>query len=171
MLSSSCSFNFTTLQQYMKLIDVPAAWKDEELLLQTKVGCQSVETCHHYHSSLNLTSDQSNLTRGHIALFVLKLLWRQMHSSAVCTGQTHSPAVGTMHSCIDASRCVGTCPLKSALSCGKSGPHLIHGSFDPVPKRHLDQISISAQLPMCPTHRQTDRQTMLCATSVAICCT
>ena len=34
--------------------------------------------------------------------------------------------------------------LKSASSCGGSGPHLMHGSFDPhesAPKQHLDRFS------------------------------
>jgi len=48
-----------------------------------------------------------------------------MHSFAACAGQTHSSAVGAMHSCVDTLECAGLimspCPLKSAPFRGRPG--------------------------------------------------
>jgi len=53
---------------------------------------------------------------------------------------------------------------KLPLRLAGSGPHLIHGSFDPsesAPKRHLDRFShfCTAHEHDQPTHRPTDNQT------------
>ena len=57
-------------------------------------------------------------------------------------------------------------------NCPFSWGSLIHGSLCPrmsaPPKRHLDRLSRFCTARPCDQHRQTDRQTTLCATYVAI---
>jgi len=66
-------------------------------------------------------------------------------------------------------------PLQNASSRGDLDPHLIYGSLDPptpvCPKQHLDRFSHFCTADPCAQHtqRQTDTQTMLHVTSVAIC--
>ena len=104
-----------------------------------------------------ITSVQSNLARGRIALLSCHPSRRQTHSFAVCAGQAHSP-------CLCRLSWAGTCPLKSAPSCEDLDPiqrmvPWIHVSQ--LPRRHLDGFSRFAQLssPVYPTYRQTHKQT------------
>ena len=115
----------------------------------------------------NLTSVQRNLSRGRNTALSRRPSRRRMNSSASCAGQNHSPCAGSLS-------WAGTCPPRSAPSCGGSGPHLLNGSLDPsksAVKRHLDRLSRFSHLTrvhntQTHTHTHTDRQTTLRVTYI-----
>ena len=88
-----------------------------------------------------------------------------MHSSAMCAGQAHSPAVAgkqcRIHRYITMGRQV---PSKVPPSCWALDPYLIYGSFGsheatPQTASRLVQPYFWPSLPVCQTHSQTDRPT------------
>ena len=91
---------------------------------------------------------------------------RRMHSSAVCARQTHWPCVASLQ------RAGGSPLFKSAPYRGGSGPHLycLGSSLDAHElSRQTACRSVQpffSQL-TCVLNTHTDRQTTLCATSVA----
>jgi len=91
-----------------------------------------------------------------------------MYLSAGCTEQAHlPPAAGeqcAMHSLIGPIQWAGTSQLKSAPSCGGSGPPSITWHFGPSWVSHPNGIAILIQpflqgSPVYPTNRYTDRHT------------
>ena len=59
----------------------------------------------------------------------------------------------------------GPPPWKVPLPVGESGPHLIHGSLDPVEsarKWHLDHFSVLHNLPTFPTHTHRHADHITC---------